>query len=140
MDYRVLAGQMGVLRPPTDLMRVLVVLAPLVGAALVAISRLEDYRHDPYDVLAGSLLGLTVAYTTYRRYFPGLTSSHCGMAYPAKTGNAEKGFGALRDEEERIDSVRDFEDRGSGRREERIPLREMDRDRGTLRTGSGGYG
>ena len=139
MDYRVLAGQMRVLRPPTDLLRFLIVLAPLVGAALVAISRLEDYRHDPYDVLAGSLLGFTVAYTTYRRYFPDLTSSHCGVAYPTKMDNAEKAFGALRDEEERIDSARGFVDRGSERREEQIPLREMDRDRGTLRTCDGGY-
>lgn len=39
-----LAGQLHVFRPRTDLGRVLVTLAPILGAALIAISRCEDYR------------------------------------------------------------------------------------------------
>src|ERR1700712_1810321 len=53
-----LAGQLHVFRPRTDLARVLLALIPLLGAALIAISRCEDYRHDVYDVAVGSILGL----------------------------------------------------------------------------------
>ncbi|TGO69489.1 hypothetical protein BOTNAR_0010g00250 [Botryotinia narcissicola] len=38
------AGQTHVFRPRTDLGRVLLALAPLLGAAMIAISRCEDYR------------------------------------------------------------------------------------------------
>ena len=38
-------GQMHVLRPRTDLGRALLAIAPLLGAALIAISRCEDYRY-----------------------------------------------------------------------------------------------
>lgn len=37
-------GQLHVFRPRTDLGRVLLALAPILGAALIAISRCEDYR------------------------------------------------------------------------------------------------
>lgn len=39
-----LAGQLHVFRPRADLGRVLLALVPLLGAALIAISRCEDYR------------------------------------------------------------------------------------------------
>jgi diacylglycerol diphosphate phosphatase/phosphatidate phosphatase len=71
---RFLAGQMYVFRPRTDLARVLIALAPLIGAALIAISRCEDYRHDVYDVTIGSFLGMMVALFSYRRYYPRLHS------------------------------------------------------------------
>lgn len=38
------AGQMHVFRPRTDLSRALLAIAPLLGAAMIAISRCEDYR------------------------------------------------------------------------------------------------
>jgi len=47
---------------------------PLSAATLIAISRVMDYRHHATDVIAGGLLGLIVAYTSYRRYFPALSS------------------------------------------------------------------
>ena len=62
-------------------MCVLVVLAPLLGASLIAISRCEDYRHDVYDVTVGSLLGSAIAYASYRRFFPGLVSRSCHEPY-----------------------------------------------------------
>ena len=42
--------------------------APLVGAFLIAASRVEDYRHDKYDVTAGSLLGLLIAVSIMESY------------------------------------------------------------------------
>ena len=47
-----LASQMRVLRPGASLVTVIATLVPLVGAGLIACSRLEDYRHDVFDVVA----------------------------------------------------------------------------------------
>jgi len=83
-----LAGQMHTYRPRADLARLLLTVAPLVGATLVALSRVADYRHDKYDVTFGSLLGLIVAYTTYRRYYRPLTHPKCDIPYSAEAERA----------------------------------------------------
>ena len=118
-----LAGQCHVFRPRTDLARVLLALAPLLGAALIAISRCEDYRHDVYDVSAGSLLGFLVAYFTYRRYYPPLRSPKCAVPYPNPADSPDaKGFGKIKDDEEaRLPSAQDFDIR-DGEEEELQPL------------------
>lgn len=91
---------MHVFRPRTDLARVLLALWPLLGAALIAISRLEDYRHDVYDVTIGSILGMSMAYFSYRRYFPALRSNRCEEPFPSRATFALKhGAGKGRDEE-----------------------------------------
>jgi diacylglycerol diphosphate phosphatase / phosphatidate phosphatase len=81
---------MHVFRPRTDLARVLVALAPLVGAALIAISRLEDYRHDVFDVTCGSVLGMLVAYFSYRRYYPSLRLARCDEPHPSRYDSVER--------------------------------------------------
>lgn len=86
-----------------DLTRALLCLAPLLGAAMIAISRCQDYRHDVYDVCTGALLGYVVAYWSYRRYWPHLSSWHCWEPYPGPSGEGGSGgpsYGRLRDEEE----------------------------------------
>jgi len=106
-----LAGQLRVFRPRTDLARVLLALVPLLGAALIAISRCEDYRHDVYDVTVGSILGFLIARFSYRRYYPALKSSKCDTPYPVPSestmvnGKQTKG----KDEEEVIASAGQFE-------------------------------
>lgn len=47
-----------------------IALAPFVVAGLIAISRTMDYRHHATDVLAGSFLGLVIAYMTVRPSLP----------------------------------------------------------------------
>ncbi|OJD13462.1 hypothetical protein AJ78_06073 [Emergomyces pasteurianus Ep9510] len=65
-------------------------------------SRLADYRHDVYDVTVGSLLGLSVAYFTYRRYYPALRSPDCDTPY-SRADMPPEGFHQVsRDEEERL--------------------------------------
>ena len=78
-----LAGALRVFRDRRRLWRALVCLAPLVAAALIAIGRCQDYRHDVYDVSVGSVLGFTVAVFAYRRYWPRLDSPMCHLPYPA---------------------------------------------------------
>lgn len=99
-----LASQTYALRPRASMMVVILCLAPLLGAALIAISRLEDYRHGPLDVLGGSILGFVVAYFNFRRYYPSLLAPECDEPFSAPNGNEKSGsqgeFTRVRDEEE----------------------------------------
>ncbi|XP_027073235.1 lipid phosphate phosphatase 2 isoform X2 [Coffea arabica] len=47
-----------------------IVFLPLLVASLVAISRVDDYRHHWQDVFAGGLIGLIVAMFCYLQFFP----------------------------------------------------------------------
>lgn len=134
---RFLAGQTHVFRPRTDLARVLLALAPLIGAALIAISRLEDYRHDGYDVTTGSILGMLVAYFSYRRYYPGLKSRQCDTPYPSRAEWASSsGYGKLRDEEARADSSGTYSVDDMEHGTEHVPLQGTSRDRDQERLGA----
>ncbi|KAF7561693.1 hypothetical protein G7046_g2453 [Stylonectria norvegica] len=98
-----LAGQLHVFRYAAggrDLGRALVCLSPLLGAAMIAISRCEDYRHDVYDVCVGSALGMSVAYWSYRRHWPRLSSKQCDEPYPRPGVGTQPGWQRVRDEEE----------------------------------------
>ena len=65
-------------------------LIPTLGAALIAISRIEDARHHPFDALFGSLLGAVMAWYAYRQYFPPLSETwRKGRAYPIRTWAGE---------------------------------------------------
>lgn len=70
-----LMGQLLTEHPLTGSWRKVFALAPALGAALIALSRTEDYRHHFVDVILGSLLGACVAHWSYRRNFPELTSN-----------------------------------------------------------------
>ncbi|KAK4984826.1 hypothetical protein LTR66_000437 [Elasticomyces elasticus] len=76
-------------------------MAPILGAALIAISRLEDYRHDVFDVIAGSILGSAIAYLNWRRHYPGLRARGCDMPYARNPDNSSV-FDRLRDEEDAL--------------------------------------
>ncbi len=123
-----LAGQLCVFRPRSDLARVLIALAPLLGAAMIAISRCEDYRHDVYDVTIGSVLGMTVAFFSYRKYYPRLTSAHCDTPFSGRV-DAASALGKLRDEEHRVGSAGSFAVDDLQDDVERLPLRESSTDR-----------
>ncbi|KAG1334718.1 Lipid phosphate phosphatase 2 [Cocos nucifera] len=47
-----------------------IVFLPLLGASLVAISRVDDYWHHWQDVFAGGILGFIVASFCYLQFFP----------------------------------------------------------------------
>jgi diacylglycerol diphosphate phosphatase / phosphatidate phosphatase len=102
------AGQMHVFRPRTDLSKALLAIAPLLGAALIAISRCEDYRHDVYDVTCGSILGMGIAYFSYRRYYPRLRSSKCDEPFPSRESSFNEGFAKIKNDEETARTAREF--------------------------------
>jgi diacylglycerol diphosphate phosphatase/phosphatidate phosphatase len=88
-----------------DLLRALACFSPLLGATMIAISRVQDYRHDVWDVVVGAALGWTVTYWCYRRYWRRLSSGRCDEPYadPPGAGNGGDGsaaYGRVRDEEE----------------------------------------
>jgi len=56
-------------------------LAPFMGATVVAITRVDDYRHHWEDVVVGSLVGLMFAIFFYRIRYPALYSRHAGIPY-----------------------------------------------------------
>jgi diacylglycerol diphosphate phosphatase/phosphatidate phosphatase len=78
----------------------------LLGAALIAISRCEDYRHDVYDVTCGGLLGFGIALFCYRRYYPPLRAMRCDEPFAAPVIGAD---GRFKDEEERISSAQEYQ-------------------------------
>jgi len=79
---------------------------------MIAISRVEDYRHDVWDVTAGSILGFVMAYTQYRRYYPSLRKDGCEEPCRNMFDGTDSSHGVKakdRDEEERIRSADEYE-------------------------------
>ncbi|KAK9468903.1 phosphatidic acid phosphatase type 2/haloperoxidase [Lipomyces arxii] len=77
------AGQLRVFRPGTELFRTVLAVLPLLGACLIGISRIEDYRHHITDILFGGILGSLIAWYSYRKFFPHLGKDNCNIPFPA---------------------------------------------------------
>ncbi|KAL8725280.1 MAG: hypothetical protein Q9181_006472 [Wetmoreana brouardii] len=85
-----LSAKMHVLDNRGEVWKTFIVMIPTLGAALIAVSRIMDARHHPFDVISGSLLGVIVAWGAYRQYFPPVTESwRKGRAYPIRTWGTE---------------------------------------------------
>lgn len=74
-------GQLVALLPKVGGWRLLFAAVPSVGAALIALSRTEDYRHHFVDVFVGLVLGAGVAYWSYRRLFPPVAQKELYVPY-----------------------------------------------------------
>ncbi|KAK2731827.1 hypothetical protein FQN57_003153 [Myotisia sp. PD_48] len=94
------AGQLKVCRPRSGLSRALFSLSPLLGALMIALSRLEDYRHDVYDIACGSILGFAIAYLIYRCYYPSLCASKPDDPYRPSDQEQSSGFRRVIPDEE----------------------------------------
>ncbi|SCV99480.1 LAFE_0A04082g1_1 [Lachancea fermentati] len=73
--YLWLCGQLLTENPRVGAWRKCVAGLPLLGAATIALSRTEDYRHHFVDVVLGSALGMLIAYWGYSRIFPSISSA-----------------------------------------------------------------
>lgn len=70
--------------------KTLLVSIPVLAATLVAVSRIMDARHHPFDVITGSMLGAACAWLSYHQYFPPLSEAwRKGRAYPIRTWGTE---------------------------------------------------
>ncbi|KAL2427078.1 putative diacylglycerol pyrophosphate phosphatase 1 [Exophiala dermatitidis] len=81
-----LAAKLHVLDHRGEVWRTVIVLIPTLAASCIAMSRIMDARHHPFDVLFGSALGILCAWGAYRQYFPPV--SHVwekGRAYPIRS-------------------------------------------------------
>lgn len=69
-----------------EVWKAIIVIIPCLAATLVAVSRIMDARHHPFDVISGSLLGIVCAYISYRQYFPPISEPwKKGRAYPIRS-------------------------------------------------------
>lgn len=81
-----LAGKLHVLDARGEAWKTIIVLIPCLAAGLVAVSRIMDARHHPFDVITGGILGFVVAWASYRQYFPSLSETwKKGRAHPMRT-------------------------------------------------------
>ncbi|KAH9981373.1 PAP2-domain-containing protein [Lactifluus volemus] len=84
-----LAGKLQLFDKRGHVAKVWTSVLPLLGATLVAISRLMDYRHHWQDVVVGSALGISTAYFSYRQYFPSLASKLSHLPYAPRNQSLE---------------------------------------------------
>lgn len=55
-----------------------------IGAILVAISRIQDYRHTATQVTWGAIIGILGALFSYHQYYPVLTSRSSQVPFPPR--------------------------------------------------------
>lgn len=85
-----LGGKLHVMDNRGEAWKPLICMVPILAATLVAVSRIMDARHHPFDVITGSLLGTACSFMAYRQYFPPLSESwRKGRAYPIRTWGSE---------------------------------------------------
>ncbi|XP_044960246.1 lipid phosphate phosphatase 2-like isoform X2 [Hordeum vulgare subsp. vulgare] len=65
-----LTGKIAVFDRKGHIAKLCIIVLPLLAAALVAVSRVDDYWHHWQDVFAGAIIGLTVASFCYLQFFP----------------------------------------------------------------------
>lgn len=72
--YLWLSGQLLTENPSVGSWRKVLAFTPVMGAAVIACSRTQDYRHHFSDVVLGGIIGSFVAWWAYRRNFPSIYS------------------------------------------------------------------
>eukprot|EP00252_Welwitschia_mirabilis_P020202 TRINITY_DN4900_c0_g1_i1.p1 TRINITY_DN4900_c0_g1~~TRINITY_DN4900_c0_g1_i1.p1 ORF type:complete len:306 (+),score=37.85 TRINITY_DN4900_c0_g1_i1:238-1155(+) len=77
-----LAGKINLFDRRGHAAKLCVVFLPLLIAALVGVSRVDDYWHHWQDVFAGGLIGFTMATLCYRQFFPAPYHSEGSLPYP----------------------------------------------------------
>ncbi|XP_057848962.2 lipid phosphate phosphatase 2 [Cryptomeria japonica] len=65
-----LAGKINLFDRKGHASKLCIIFLPLLAAALVGVSRVDDYWHHWQDVFAGGLIGMVIATLCYRQFFP----------------------------------------------------------------------
>ncbi|KAL4922550.1 phosphatidic acid phosphatase type 2/haloperoxidase [Aspergillus aurantiobrunneus] len=85
-----MGGKLHIMDNKGEVWKMFLVMFPCLGATLIAVSRIMDARHHPFDVITGSLLGIICASISYRQYFPSLSEPwKKGRAYPIRSWGTE---------------------------------------------------
>ncbi|KAM0921537.1 hypothetical protein ACQ4PT_006739 [Festuca glaucescens] len=71
-----LAGKIRAFDRGGHVAKLCIVILPLLLAAMVGVSRVDDYWHHWQDVFAGGILGLVVASFCYLQFFPSPSAEH----------------------------------------------------------------
>ncbi|CAM0954093.1 unnamed protein product [Alopecurus aequalis] len=71
-----LAGKIRAFDRGGHVAKLCIVILPLLLAAMVGVSRVDDYWHHWQDVFAGGILGLVVASFCYLQFFPSPSGEH----------------------------------------------------------------
>ncbi|KAF9945552.1 hypothetical protein BGZ72_001245 [Mortierella alpina] len=61
-----------------------ILIIPILAAILVAITRVQNYRHSGIDVTWGAIIGILFAVFSYLQYYPVLTSAECQVPFPPR--------------------------------------------------------
>ncbi|KAH3669278.1 hypothetical protein OGAPHI_001399 [Ogataea philodendri] len=93
-----LLGQLTATKSDVGAWRAIVSLLPALYASYVAMSRTQDYRHHFVDVILGSILGSLIAWWSYRRLFPAVTSSNSYTPTALHSDDKEHEYTRLQDE------------------------------------------
>eukprot|EP00270_Netrium_digitus_P009842 TRINITY_DN3017_c0_g1_i1.p1 TRINITY_DN3017_c0_g1~~TRINITY_DN3017_c0_g1_i1.p1 ORF type:complete len:279 (-),score=52.49 TRINITY_DN3017_c0_g1_i1:361-1197(-) len=78
-----LMGKLRVWSGDGHISKIIISLLPVFAATGVAVSRVDDYWHNPSDVLTGGLIGLISALVVYLLIYPPFNHLHCDVAYAA---------------------------------------------------------
>ncbi|KAF9901321.1 hypothetical protein EC991_006277 [Linnemannia zychae] len=87
---------------------------PILAAILIAISRVQDYRHSATDVTWGAIIGIIFAVFSYLQYYPSPTATNSHIPHPCRdfsrsstdgndVGHLENAIGIRRNSGEFID-------------------------------------
>lgn len=79
-----LAGKMHVFDRRGYSLKGVILIVPIMAAMLVAISRVEDYRHAAIDVTWGAILGIIFATFAYFQYYPSLLKVNSHIPHPPR--------------------------------------------------------
>eukprot|EP01137_Pigoraptor_chileana_P021815 Opistho-2@85986 len=77
-----IAGKAHVFDRRGHVYKMVLFMAPFFLALYVGLTRIRDYWHHWQDVTVGGLLGITIAFATYRQYFPALDHHECHKPHP----------------------------------------------------------
>ncbi|KAL4947621.1 phosphatidic acid phosphatase type 2/haloperoxidase [Aspergillus filifer] len=106
-----LGGKLHIMDNKGEVWKMFIVMFPCLGATLIAVSRIMDARHHPFDVITGSLLGILCAIISYRQYFPSLAEPwKKGRAYPIRSWGTDPSYSGIYGKTDSTDALRNPED------------------------------
>ncbi|THU93840.1 PAP2-domain-containing protein [Dendrothele bispora CBS 962.96] len=70
--------------------KVWLVIAPIIVAIWVCLTRVADRRHHWQDVTTGFFLGILIAFTVYRQFFPHIADPESHLCFPPRFEEDDK--------------------------------------------------